>query len=407
LLEWADALRNGVRRVTRVTLIYDPAMAEYRFGPSHPLLPERFVLAVELARAWGLLGEGELQAGVVAPEPATDEDLARVHSADYIEAVKGDRVSAFADESHGLGDGDTPRFANMHAVSALIAGGTIQALERVLDGSSMRAFNPAGGLHHSHRARAAGFCVYNDCAIAIARATERNSGTRVAYVDIDAHHGDGVEEAFRARSDVLTISVHESGRYLYPGTGASGDIGEGPGRGYAINVPLPPYSGPAEYLACFERVVEPALRAFGPDVIVAQLGADSYRLDPLTHLGMTVAGHVESVSRIARISDELCGGRLVATGGGGYEAFSATPRMWACALAVMLGLQPPPQLPASWIELSSRAAERLGADPVNVTGTFDEPVLEPDAVGGDTMRLAVHAIQQTIDCSPLLTGKVG
>ncbi len=260
----------------------------------------------------------------------------------------------------------------MHAVSALIAGGTIRALDGVLGGEFRRAFNPAGGLHHAHRDRAAGFCVYNDCAIAIARATARQPGLRVAYVDIDAHHGDGVQEAFYARDDVLTISLHESGRYLYPGTGASGDIGEGIGRGYAVNVPLPPYAGSAEYQLAFDRVVEPALRAFGPDAIVAQLGADSYRADPLTHLDMTVAGHAGLVTRLAAISDELCEGRLVATGGGGYEAFSATPRMWACAMAVLLGVEPPAELPAEWLALSAQSAELHGVSPVAARGTFDE-----------------------------------
>ncbi len=227
----------------QAALVYDPQMAGYRLGRDHPLRPERFILAVELIRAWGLLGDGQDQARLVVPEPANAADLLRVHSRDYLAVVENDRASARANELHGLGPGDTPRFPDMHAVSALIAGGAIRALDGVLAGEFHRAFNPAGGLHHAHGDRAAGFCVYNDCAVAIAHATAGQPGLRVAYVDIDAHHGDGVQEAFYARDDVLTISLHESGRYLYPGTGASGDVGEGRGRGYAVNVPLPPYAG--------------------------------------------------------------------------------------------------------------------------------------------------------------------
>ena len=394
--------------MVRATLVYDPRMAEYRFGASHPLLPERFVLAVELMRAWGLVGDGPGQATVVAPDSASDEDLLRVHSDAYINVVRNERAPSIANEFHGLGQGDTPRFPRMHEASALIAGGTIAALDGVLAGDFVRAFNPAGGLHHAHRERAAGFCVYNDCAVAIAHATAARKGLRVAYVDIDAHHGDGVEEAFRDRSDVLTISLHESGRYLYPGTGAARDVGEGSGVGYSVNVALPPYSGPREYHLAWDRVAEPALRAFRPDVIVAQLGADSHQGDPLTHLRMTVAGHASLVERIAGIADELCEGRLAATGGGGYEAFSAVPRMWACAMAVLLGVQPPEQLPAEWRELSAQAAVDHGALPADVTGTYDEvEVGEPAMSPEETLQRAEAAVEATLASSPLLRGEVG
>lgn len=390
----------------RVLLVYDSRMAQYRFAPPHPFLPERFTLAVELMRDWDLLGEGDARAGVLAPEPATEEDLLLVHTADYIATVKEEHAATLTDEAHGLGYGDTPRFPNMHEAAALTAGGTVQALELVVRGECLRAFNPAGGLHHAHADRAAGFCVYNDCAVAIARATAKHSGLRVAYVDIDAHHGDGVEEAFRERADVLTISLHESGRYLYPGTGSSRDVGAGPGLGFAINVPMPPGAGPTEYLLAFDRVVEPALRAFGPSVMFMQLGADSHRTDPLTHLGMTVAGHVELVVRLVRLADELCDGRLAATGGGGYEAFSATPRMWACDMAVLLGVEPPLKVPAEWLELSVQAAEQHGIQPIALAGTFDEaPVSEPSLSPDEILRLAEHAIEETLANSPLLAGR--
>jgi len=389
--------------MTRAALVYDELMAEYRFGPGHPLLPERFVLAVQLMDAWGLLGEGERRARVLCPDSASEADLLRIHSAEYVAVVKNEYSSVAVQESHGLGSGDTPRFPHMHQSAARIAGGTIRALDGVLAGEFDRGFNPAGGLHHAHRDRAAGFCVYNDCAVAMARAIALNPGLRLAYVDIDAHHGDGVQESFYDRDDVITISLHESGQFLYPGTGASNDIGEGRGRGYAINVPLPPYSGPDEYHLAFDRVVEPALRVFQPDVIVAQLGADAYRTDPLTHLNMTVAGHASLSKRLVAASGALCEGRIVATGGGGYEAFSATPRMWACALAALLEADPPAELPADWLVLSARSAAQHGVSLPAIAGVFDEADLPATPISTDeTLRLAELAIEQTVASSPLL-----
>ncbi|NTU70806.1 MAG: acetoin utilization protein AcuC [Coriobacteriia bacterium] len=388
----------------RAALVYSPAMTRYRFGPGHPMLPERFSLAVDLMRAWDLIGDGATQAVALEPAPATDADLLRVHSAAYLTAVRSPGLGEAQDESFGIGDGDTPRFANMHEVSALVAGGSIKAVDAVLDGTAMRAFNPAGGLHHAHRDRAAGFCVYNDCAVAIEHAIASQPGARVAYVDIDAHHGDGVEEAFAERRDVLTISVHESGQYLYPGTGSSRDIGRGDGEGFALNVPLPPSAGPDAYGRALERVIRPALRAFAPDIIVAQLGADSHRSDPLTHLGQTVAGHHDLVRALVSIADEFCEGRLVALGGGGYEAFSATPRMWACAMAALIGVQPPDQVPADWLAEVERAATALGITPVLLEGTFDEvAVPAPELADAEVARLVEFAIRQTVAASPLLS----
>ncbi len=387
-----------------VSLAYDPRMAAYRFGAGHPMLPGRFTLAVDLMDAWGFLGNGERRARQVAPVPVTSEDLLRTHSAAYLAVVADEHASSFADESHGLGYGDTPRFPGMHDVSALIVGGTCRALDGVISGEWTRAFSPAGGLHHAHHNRAAGFCVYNDCAVAIARATALNPGLRVAYVDIDAHHGDGVEEAFSARADVLTCSAHESGRYLYPGTGAARDIGTGAGVGATINIPLPPHSGPGEYELVFERVIEPALEAFAPDVIVAQLGADTHRDDPLTHLAMTVEGYSHLVARIVGCADRLCGGRIAATGGGGYDAFSATPRMLACAMAELLGVEVPHELPRVWLARCSAAAAEAGVAVSGISRTFEElpaagrPAVSPE----ETRRLALRSVEEVRDASPLL-----
>ena len=302
------------------TLVWDPALARYRFPSHHPMRPERFTLAVELMRGWGLLAEDGSdnaeatiargpgpRADVVRPQPATLRDLQLFHTHAYIDAVRAASANLLCDApSMGLGDGDTPTFIGMHEAAALAVGATMLGLDSVLDGRSTAAFNPAGGLHHAHRGRASGFCIYNDCAIAIENATREHEGLHVAYVDIDAHHGDGVEEAFHARADVLTLSVHESGRYLFPGTGDVDDIGEGRGVGYTLNVPLPPGADAACYDLVFREIIRPALRHFHPDVIVAQIGADSNVADPLTHLRQTVAGQLNIVGNIIGCANDLC-----------------------------------------------------------------------------------------------------
>ncbi len=351
------------------SLVYSPRMTEYELPHGHPLRPERFSLAVELIEAWGLLGEG---AGttLLEPAPAGFADLLLFHSAPYVEHVTAAGAGmGGGDLRFGTGEGDTPAFPGMHEASALIVGGTCLALESVIDGRARRSFAPAGGLHHAQRGRASGFCIYNDCAVAIAKATIEHPGLRVAYVDIDAHHGDGVQAAFYDRPDVLTVSVHESGQYLFPGTGSTRETGEGAGEGFALNVPLPPHAGDDAFARVLERAVLPALRAFRPDVIVAQVGGDAHRDDPLTHLDLSVAGYVDCVRMLVSAADELCEGRIAATGGGGYQPFSAVPRMWASAFAVLADLPVPETLPASWREAASAASG--GATPVGVR-TFDD-----------------------------------
>lgn len=307
-----------------VALVYGERLAEYRFAHGHPMRPERFSLAVELMRGWGLLArrgdpdvtaDGIECARVLEPYSASDADLLLFHDGAYIAHVKAaSEDPAVASMRFGLG-ADTPAFAGMHEAAALAVGGTILALDAVLDESVTRAFAPAGGLHHGQRDRASGFCVYNDCAVAIERATRLRPGLRVAYVDIDAHHGDGVEAAFYERDDVFTASIHESGRFLFPGTGAATDTGAGKGVGFALNVPLSPGAGDDDLARALTDRVVPALRDFAPDVIVAQLGGDSHEGDPLTHLAVTIPGFIEAVRTVVACAEELCDGRIVAVGG--------------------------------------------------------------------------------------------
>lgn len=347
----------------QTALVYDPSLADYDLGPGHPLRPERVTLSVSLMDAYGLLGEGPGQARVISPMPASERDLELVHSREYVEAVRRASEPPFGpDHRHGLGTGDNPVVPGMHEVSSLICGGAILGLEAVMDSRFARTFNVAGGLHHAHRDRAAGFCVYNDPAVAIAAAQRDHPGSRFAYVDIDAHHGDGVEEAFWSSADVLTVSVHESGRHLFPGTGFARDTGVGDGAGCALNVAMPPEADDECYALAFGRVIAPAIRAFAPDAIVVQCGADAILEDPLSHLGLSLAGYRSLVRSIVGLADEVCEGRIAACGGGGYAWWSAVPLAWTSVMAELLGAAVPPSLPARWREelerLSGRPAPR-------------------------------------------------
>lgn len=365
----------------QAALAYDDAMAAYRFPGPHPMRPERFSSAVGLMREAGLVGHsrgtgGPHTAMALACPPADDDLLELIHDRTLIAAVRAAGVDAPAPcgrseqaqtaaeraARFGIGPGDTPAFPGMHEAAALATGGTVAAMRAVLAADTVRAMSPAGGLHHAHRSRVAGFCIYNDCAVAIERATREHPGLRVAYVDIDAHHGDGVQEAFIGRSDVLTLSVHESGRYLYPGTGATRETGTGAGAGFALNVPLPPYAGDACYEQVLERIVAPALERFSPDVLVVQGGADTHRDDPLTHLDLTVDGYASLITRLVMLADDLCGGRIVLTGGGGYEYRVAAPRMWATAFAILCG-----ERPLTWPERSQPPDAAIRDEAANLT----------------------------------------
>ncbi len=366
-------------------LVYTPALAAYDLGPQHPLRPERFSLAVDLLGDYGVLGSGVT---VVAPEPATREQLELVHTPEYLDLVR----EASGDPEHwvvpqaGLGTGDDPVFAGMYEASALVAGATLMALEGVLDGRWQRAMSIAGGLHHAHADHASGFCVFNDPAVAIAAAIQRDPSLRVAYVDIDAHHGDGVEHIFESEPRVLTVSVHEAGTFLFPGTGFPDEIGSGPGKGSAVNLPLPPWATDECYRVAMTDLVAPVLRAWRPDVIVAQLGADAHHDDPLTSLGLTLPGHAGLVDAIVGLAQDLTGGRLAATGGGGYGAYSVVPRAWASATARIAEVELPEPLPQAW----RKRVRALGAEP---PFTLHEDRWEPDP---DQARVTLEHTERTI-----------
>ena len=365
----------------RAALIWDPGLAAYDLGDSHPLNPLRLTLSVELMQAFGILTPEV----VISPRQATESELLLVHSIGYVEAVRhaGDWGSDFRPVM-GLGTEDNPVYPGMHEIAALTCGGSIEGIEEVLSGRRMRTFSIAGGMHHAHRSRAAGFSVYNDAAVGIAVARQQHPGLRVLYIDIDAHHGDGVQEAFAGSADVLTISIHESGLHAFPGTGFPGEIGYGPGAGFSANVPLPAFATDECFALAFGDVVAPLAHAFRPDIVVAQLGVDAQHDDPQTELGLTLPGYRSLVRGIIGLADELCDGRLAAVGGGGYHIVRVVPLAWAWVMAELGGVQLSDEVPEVW---RAKVRSRLGGETPRSMGErdrFDSPAERAERVLAQT-----------------------
>jgi acetoin utilization protein AcuC len=336
-------------------LVFGPRSLEYDFGPRHPLSPRRFGPGVELLRAVGA------EPGL-APEPAADAELEWLHSPAYVAAVK--RFSASPEEppEAGIGPGDDPPFAGMHDAAATVAGGSIRAMEAILRGGTLHAYQPGGGLHHAMRSRASGFCIYNDVALAIARA--RREGLRVLYVDLDVHHGDGVQALHYADPGVLTVSFHETGEALFPGTGFVDELGEGSAAGTSVNVPFEPFTGPDAWLAGVRSIVPALGAAFGPDVVVSQHGADGHVWDPLAHLALTTTVMGEAARLVDRVAHRHARGRWLATGGGGYSVYRVVPRAWALTWLAGAHRDVPSRLPAEWRERWAGDAARWGDEPL-------------------------------------------
>lgn len=310
-------------------------MSAYNFGPNHPMSPKRLELTARLARELGIFDRPQVR--MLASRVAGDDELATVHSREYIAAVRrvGEDPSR-SDPDRGLGTEDDPAFAGMHEAGARLAGASLEAADAVISGTVPRAVNFGGGMHHASRDKASGFCIYNDAALAIRRLLDSGVG-KVAYIDIDAHHGDGTQNIFWDDPRVLTISLHESGLTLFPGTGFANEIG-GPGaQGSAVNVALPAGTSDAGWLRAFHAVVPALVQAFAPDIIVSQHGCDSHRDDELANLNTSVDAQREAALTIAGLAARLCGDRWIATGGGGYNIVSVVPRVWSHLMAVVAG----------------------------------------------------------------------
>ncbi|URM90241.1 acetoin utilization protein AcuC [Streptomyces sp. MRC013] len=332
----------------RARLMWDEAVTGYDFGPGHPMDPVRLALTMELVRALGV----DRAVEVGSAGPAGDSTLGLVHREDYVAAVRAASADPRrADPAYGLGTVDDPAFLGMHEVSARIAGLSVGAAEAVWRGEADRAVNFTGGLHHAMPGSAAGFCVYNDAALAIARLLELGA-ERVAYLDVDVHHGDGVQAVFRDDPRVLTVSLHEDPRTLFPGTGRPEETGgPGPGAGSAVNLALPAGTGDAGWLRAFHAVVPELLADFRPQVLVTQHGADTHFEDPLAHLAVSLDAQRAVQSACRDLAEEYVeGGRWVALGGGGYAVVDVVPRSWAHLVGIVAGADVPPEtvIPQSW-----------------------------------------------------------
>lgn len=377
----------------RVGLVWDESLASYDFGHDHPLAPVRVELTVALMRSIGLISLPNVVE--VTPGELDIDAILRRHRPEFVKAVQRSSVDPLVipDWDYGLGPGDTPAFAGMHEASLMLCAASREAARMVWDGEVAHAFNPAGGLHHAMPDRASGFCIYNDPAIAIDHMLEHGAD-RIVYIDVDVHHGDGVEMMFADDPRVLTISLHESGRYLFPGTGNADDIGGPRAPGSAVNVPFAPGTAGKVWLDTFDQVVEPLVRAFNPDALVTQLGCDTHATDPLAHLSLTTSDYADIYRRLHRLAHEAADGKWMAMGGGGYQWVHVVPRAWTMAFSEMAGASLDIETPMRWRELATARTGQVAPD-----AFLDPPVVVPEHFerrARETARRAVAAIRESV-----------
>ncbi|MGA2151297.1 MAG: acetoin utilization protein AcuC [Geobacteraceae bacterium] len=332
----------------KTALIFSNDFVHYSYGPEHPIKDQRYLLAYELMRAYGLTGLPGSK--ICDGRPISEEDLLTFHTPEYLAKLKEFSTSPEprADFRFGLGDLENPVFPGLFDWACVGAAGTVEAARLVAEEGYDIAFNPVGGWHHAHPGKASGFSYLNDAVIAINRLLE--CGKRVAYLDIDAHHGDGVQEAFYDTERVLTISLHESGINFFPGTGFEYETGTGKGKGYSVNVPLLAHTDDALFMKAFDEVAFPLIAAFDPDLLVTQIGVDAFRTDPLTRLEITTHSYSYIMRKLRALQIPW-----VAMGGGGYDNINVA-RAWTIAWAIMNMVELPPRLPVSFI----RTIEALG-----------------------------------------------
>jgi acetoin utilization protein AcuC len=345
-------------------------------------------------RSLGILGDGDL----LAPRQASDEELQLVHAQGYVDVVKllsepGQQWDP-AGHVRGFGPGDNPAFPGMHAAAALIAGGSLQAARGVMTGEFVHAFNPGGGLHHAMRDRASGFCVYNDLALAIA-ALLREHDARVIYLDFDVHHGDGVQWLFYDEPRVMTVSFHESGNYLFPGTGSVSELGEGAARGTSVNVPMAPYTQDDSWLEAVRTLIPELMDRHRPDFIVSQHGCDTHTWDPLAHLALTTRAYDEQARLVHELAHRHCGGRWIAGGGGGYDYYRVVPRSWSLVWLAMTGRTAPEYVPEAYrFEWQGEAPMPLPE--LLVDSAADFPPLSRHAAISQENRETVESVRRLV-----------
>ena len=368
---------------SRVSLIYSESMSSYSLRDGHVQQPIRVRYAYELMSAYGLLADGAAQ--LMAPRMASESELNVYHTSEYIEAVKKFSIDPLSPNPEAFGfhpSGDTPAFQNMFQTYGEITGGSMLGAELILKHSVDRVFNPGGGWHHAMANRASGFCVFNDPVMAIHKFLE--AGLRVAYVDVDAHHGDGVQDAFYNTDKVVTISIHENGQYLFPGTGFTHETGSGKGSKYTVNLPLAPYSGDAVYMWAFQEIVPPVIHYFNPDVIVTQLGLDSHAYDPITHLNISVQGFGDLVKEFREMKYPW-----LALGGGGYDVW-AVARGWTLAFGVMNNLDLPDDVPSKYASVYGVTSLR------DDVATFPRITEDMTEFTWEAARSSVHQLKEAM-----------
>lgn len=333
---------------SNASFVYSDSLLHYHFHPDHPFNQKRVLLAKELLEAAGTLNEND----IIRPRKAKDDELLLFHDPSYIHAVKkagNGNISETEGLEYGLGTEDTPIFQDMHDAASFLVGGTLTAVDAVLEGKTKHALNLGGGLHHGFNRKASGFCIYNDGAVAIKYIREKY-GMRVLYVDTDAHHGDGVQWAFYDDPNVCTLSIHETGRYLFPGTGNVTERGSKNGHGFSFNIPIDAFTEDESFLEVYESALKEIAAFFKPDVLVTQNGADAHTYDPLTHLCTTMDVY-EKIPLLAHlVAHQYCDGKWIALGGGGYDIWRAVPRAWAQIWNVMkTGDVLKGDIPSSWL----------------------------------------------------------
>ncbi|AVK95863.1 acetoin utilization protein AcuC [Lysinibacillus sphaericus] len=350
----------------KAVFVYSPEQLGYKFSDTHPFNHKRLTLTMDLLKNIGALDDVD----IVPARIATEEELLLAHDPKYIEIVKNaghGKLSEAQCASYGIGTEDTPIFKNMHEASAQLVGGTLTAVDYVMEGKAEHALNLGGGLHHGFRGRASGFCIYNDSTVAI-RYLQDKYKARVLYVDTDAHHGDGVQWSFYDDPDVCTLSIHETGRYLFPGTGNITERGNGQGYGTSFNFPIDAFTEDDSFLDIYEQAMREVFEFFKPDVVLTQNGADAHYFDPLTHLYGTMNIYKEIPKLAHKLAHEYCDGKWIAVGGGGYDIWRVVPRAWSMLWLEMTDQEKPSgPLPQAWLERWQPEA------PVPFIPTWEDP----------------------------------
>ncbi|WML47278.1 acetoin utilization protein AcuC [Neobacillus sp. PS3-34] len=371
--------------------IYSEELLKYKFNSHHPFNQFRLKLTLDLLKKMHAINDSL----IVPPRMATEEELCMIHDPDYVNAVKLaglNQLEKEKAENFGLGTEDTPVFPGMHEASALLVGGTLTAVDQVMSGQADHALHLGGGLHHGFRGKASGFCIYNDSSVAI-QYLQKKYNARVLYVDTDAHHGDGVQWSFYDDPNVCTLSIHETGRYLFPGTGNVNERGQGKGYGFSFNIPVDAFTEDESLLFAYSSALKEVAEFFKPDIILTQNGADSHYYDPLTHLSATMKIYREIPKIAHEIAHQYCNGKWIAVGGGGYDIWRVVPRAWALIwLEMTENSNCYGSLPAEWIDFWQKEA------PVTLPKMWDdpedmyEPIPRKDEISEKNMRTLEKAL---------------